>query len=117
MIITYAFLYYNCVIYSFHLVVTWYSWRDEGRASGFAAPGGRDPGVAKIVLRKGKILIFVSKQILHYCEKLKEIKEVTVIVEKFYNFCNGLPSWLLSAEAKKPSYTSAYMYPVFRPRM
>jgi len=48
--------------------------------------------VAKIVLRKGKILIFVSKQILHYCEKLKEIKEVTVIVEKFYNFCNGLPS-------------------------
>jgi len=37
-------------------------------------------------------LIICSKQILNYCEKLKEIKEVTAIIVKFYNFCNGLPS-------------------------
>jgi len=42
--------------------------------------------------KKRKILIICSKQILNYCEKLKEIKEVTAIIVKFYNFCNGLPS-------------------------
>jgi len=64
----------------------------EGRGAGewFRRPKWQSlRGGKKNVKKK---VIFCSKQILNCCEKLKEVKEVTAIIVKFYNFCNGLPS-------------------------
>jgi hypothetical protein len=84
----------------------------EGRGAGewFCCPRWQSPRDGKKNVEKWKVLIFCSKQILYYWEKLKAIEEVTVIIVKFYNFCNGLPSWSLTAETKKPWYTTAYVY-------